>query len=147
VLKGFRDFIMRGNVVDLAVGVVIGASFATLVDGFADSFITPLINMIGGRDIGGSISLPGGTPEAPNLITYGAFIGQLIGFAITAGVVYFLVVLPMNRLAEMRKKGEVAEPSAPAEDIRLLTEIRDALVTGKAAPHQRAETQPESTTR
>lgn len=135
MLKGFRDFVLRGNVVDLAVGIVIGAAFATLVGSFSESFLTPIINMIGvgGDGIGGVIALPGEN----NYIKWGAFISAVIAFVMTAAVVYFLVVLPMNRLAEMRKRGEVEEPSAPSEEILLLTEIRDALLAGKGLPQPR----------
>jgi large conductance mechanosensitive channel len=129
VLKGFRDFISRGSVVDLAVGVVIGAAFTEVVKAFTGSFLTPLINLIGGTNIAGEIDLPG-----EGAITWGAFLSTVIGFLITAAVVYFIVVVPMNRLAEMRKRGEIKEPEAPSEEVRLLMEIRDALV----AQHQAA---------
>jgi len=126
VLKGFKDFIMRGNVVDLAVGVVIGAAFATVVTSFTDSFLKPLIGTIGGNDarLGLTVALPG----KDNIIDFGGFVSAFIGFIMTAAVVYFLVVLPMNSLAERRKKGEEPEPQAPSEEVKLLMEIRDALV-------------------
>ncbi len=123
MLKGFRDFISRGSVVDLAVGIVIGAAFTNVVNGFTESFLTPLINLIGGVKVKGEIKLGGG-----QVLTWGRFISVVIGFLITAAVVYFLVVIPMNKLAEMRKRGEVPEPEAPSEEIRLLQEIRDALI-------------------
>ncbi len=129
MFKGFREFISRGSVVDLAVGVVIGAAFTNVVNGFTQSFLTPLLNLIGGVQLGGRIKL-----NATQSITWGAFLSTIIGFMITAGVVYFLVVVPMNKLAQMRKRGEVAEPSAPSEEILLLQEIRDALVAqGRSA--------------
>ncbi|WP_020521369.1 large conductance mechanosensitive channel protein MscL [Catelliglobosispora koreensis] len=132
MLKGFKDFITRGNVVDLAVGVVIGAAFTTVVTGFTDSFLTPLINIVGvGSDgIGGVIPLPG----KDNYITYGAFLSKIVGFLITAAVVYFLVVLPLNKFFRKEEKSE-----APAEELLLLREIRDALVAqngGVPAPRQ-----------
>jgi large conductance mechanosensitive channel len=131
VLKGFKDFISRGSVVDLAVGVVIGAAFTGVVNQFTTSFLTPLISLIGGTNIGGKINLPG-----PNEITWGAFLSTVIGFVITASVVYFLVVVPMNRLAEMRKRGQISEPDAPSEEVRLLMEIRDALIAQRQAPEE-----------
>ncbi|GIH08776.1 large-conductance mechanosensitive channel [Rhizocola hellebori] len=134
MLKGFRDFISRGSVVDLAVGVVIGAAFTEVVKGFTTSFLTPLINLIGGANIAGEIDLPG-----EGAITWGAFLSTVIGFMITAAVVYFLVVVPMNRLAAMRKRGQVNEPEAPSEEIRLLMEIRDALVAQRKAPEEPAK--------
>jgi large conductance mechanosensitive channel len=129
MLKGFREFISRGSVVDLAVGVVIGAAFANVVNGFTTSFLTPVLGLIGGGpDLGGKIKL-----SSTQSITWGAFVSTVIGFLITAAVVYFLVVLPMNKLAEMRKRGEVPEPAAPSEEILLLQEIRDALVAQRRA--------------
>jgi large conductance mechanosensitive channel len=118
---------MRGNVVDLAVGVVIGAAFATLVTSFTDSFLKPLLAATGAKDghIGMSIPLPG--PEK-NALDFGGFLSAVVAFLMTAAVVYFLVVLPMNKLAERRKKGEEPEPQAPSEEVKLLMEIRDALV-------------------
>jgi large conductance mechanosensitive channel len=122
VLKGFKDFILRGNVVDLAVGIVIGAAFTGLVTQFTKSFLEPLIKLVGGGGV------KGGT-NAINGVTFdwGAFINAVITFALVAAVLYFLVVLPMNTLAERRKRGLEPEPAAPPEDIVLLTEIRDAL--------------------
>ena len=138
MLKGFRDFISRGSVVDLAVGVVIGAAFTGVVASFTNSFLTPLINMVGGTKIDGKIDLAG---EAD--ITWGAFLSTVIGFMITAAVVYFLVVVPINRLAEMRKRGEIEEPKAPSEEVRLLMEIRDLL----AAQQQASDDTPKETVR
>ena len=133
MLRGFKDFIMRGNVVDLAVGVVIGAAFATLVTSFTDAFLKPLLAATGPKDgrIGMSIPLPG---PANNALDFGLFISAIIGFIMTAAVVYFLVVLPMNKLAERRKKGEEPESQAPSEEVKLLMEIRDALVAQAGAP-------------
>jgi large conductance mechanosensitive channel len=125
-LEGFRDFIMRGNVIDLAVGIVIGAAFTTVVNVFTSSFITPLIRAIGGnpQQVGGTFRVNG------QIFDYAAFINGVISFMITAAVLYFFVVLPMNTLAERRKRGEVPPPQAPSEEVLLLTQIRDALVKG-----------------
>jgi large conductance mechanosensitive channel len=131
MLKGFKDFIMRGNVVDLAVGIVIGAAFTAVVTQFTKSFLEPLIKLIGG---GG---LAGGTFKVNNVVfDWAAFINIVITFALTAATVYFLVVFPMNRLAERRQRGEEPPPSAPSEEIKLLTDIRDALVAGARVPSQ-----------
>jgi large conductance mechanosensitive channel len=132
VLKGFRDFIMRGNVIELAVAVVIGTAFNNVVTTFTKSFIEPLIRLIsGGKQVSGQIPLAGkaGTPDAINM-DYGAFINAILGFLITAAVVYFIFVYPMNKLAERRKRGEEPESETPSDEVRLLTEIRDALVSG-----------------
>jgi large conductance mechanosensitive channel len=139
-LEGFRDFIMRGNVIDLAVGIVIGAAFSSVVNVFTGSFITPLIRAIGGNptQIGGRFSLNG------QIFDYAAFINSAISFMITAAILYFLVVLPMNALAERRKRGEVPPPAAPSEEVLLLTQIRDALVTN-GVPAPRAATEDSAT--
>lgn len=139
MLKGFRDFISRGSVVDLAVGVVIGAAFTTVVNSFTTSFLTPLINLIGGANIAGEIDLPG-----KGAITWGAFLSSVIGFVITASVVYFLVVVPMNRLAIMRKRGEIPPPAGPSEEVQLLREIRDALTAQRSAPEAEGDTPSEA---
>ncbi len=122
MLKGFRDFIMRGNVVDLAVGIVIGVAFTALVTSFTNSFLNPLIKAItGGGKVGGTFKINGA------VFDYGAFITALITFVLTAAALYFFVVLPMNKLAERRKRGLEPEPVAPSEEIVLLSEIRDEL--------------------
>jgi large conductance mechanosensitive channel len=144
MFKGFRDFITRGNVVDLAVGIVIGAAFTALVTQFTTSFLTPLIIAIGAgpnKDGGGMIHLPGTTPDGhPNGITYGAFISAIIAFLLTALVVYFLVVVPMNKYSEIRaRRQEPPPPTPPTEEITLLREIRDALLAGRTPSPRRAE--------
>lgn len=135
MLKGFRDFVLRGNVVDLGVGIVIGAAFTGLVNQFTTSFLEPLVKFFsGGRGItAGAIELREGV-----LIDWAGFVNAAFSFLLTAAVLYFLVVLPMNKLAERRRKGEAPPPEAPSEEVRLLTEIRDALLAGQAAgvPHQ-----------
>ncbi|MBY8871994.1 large conductance mechanosensitive channel protein MscL [Micromonospora sp. PLK6-60] len=134
MLKGFKDFIMRGNVVDLAVGIVIGAAFTGLVTQFTKSFLEPLIRALGGGEdqFSGSWEI-----TKDNYIDWAAFVNAIITFLLTAAVLYFLVVYPMNRLAERRRRGEEPPPAAPSEEVKLLTEIRDALVAaGQAAPGQ-----------
>ncbi|HWB35321.1 MAG TPA: large conductance mechanosensitive channel protein MscL [Rugosimonospora sp.] len=140
-IQGFKDFIMRGNVVDLAVGIVIGAAFTALVSSFTDSFLNPLIQLAGGsteNKSGANIHVRGVN------FTYGNFINAAITFLLTAAVLYFLVVFPMNKLAERRKRGEEPPPAAPSEEIRLLTDIRNALLAqmGKA-PAPRTDPDPD----
>jgi len=146
VLKGFKDFIMRGNVVDLAVGVVIGAAFATLVTSFTDAFLKPLLGTVGAKP--GRLGLTVALPGDGNVLDFGGFISAVVAFLMTAAVVYFLVVLPMNKLAERRKTGEEPEPQAPSEEVKLLMEIRDALVAQRgvqagAAPAPRSSEEAE----
>jgi large conductance mechanosensitive channel len=132
LLQGFKDFIMRGNVVDLAVGIVVGAAFATLVGSFTNAFINPLLKVVGGGGAGGGSFTIRGVK-----FPYSDFINGLFAFVITAAVLYFLVVTPMNLLAERRKKGIEPESQAPSEEVLLLTEIRDALTSG-AIPQRTA---------
>ncbi|MEU5943960.1 large conductance mechanosensitive channel protein MscL [Micromonospora sp. NPDC047465] len=138
MLKGFKDFIMRGNVVDLAVGVVIGAAFTAVVTQLTNSFLKPLIALITlvvTRREGG---LQGAAWKVRGVeFDWISFINAIITFALTAAALYFLVVYPMNRLAERRKRGEEPPPKAPSEEVKLLTEIRDALVAaGRTTPGQ-----------
>jgi large conductance mechanosensitive channel len=127
VLKGFKDFISRGNVIELAVAVVIGAAFSDVVKTFTDGFLQPLIKLTGGIGVDDKNQ---GLKVGSQFLAWPAFLNSVIGFLLTAATVYFLVVLPMNKLAERRKRGIEPEPSAPADDVRLLTEIRDLLASG-----------------
>jgi large conductance mechanosensitive channel len=130
MLKGFKDFILRGNVVDLAVGIVIGAAFTAVVTAFTGAFLKPIIQLVsGGEGVTAGAFRVRGVP-----FDWASFINACITFLITAAAIYFLVVLPLNRLAERRARGEEPPPAAPSEEVKLLTEIRDALVTGRAAP-------------
>ncbi len=123
VFQGFKDFISRGNAIELAVGVVIGAAFTTIVSALNTGLINPLVGMIFGRP---EIQWVLG-PWNGSTIDLGLIISAVIQFLLTAAAVYFLIVLPLNRLAERRKRGVEAEPARPSEDILLLQEIRDLL--------------------
>jgi large conductance mechanosensitive channel len=128
VIKGFKDFIMRGNIVDLAVAFVIGAAFAKMVSDFVGAIITPILNAFpGAKSNGWGFSLRGGELHDATLINISTILNSVIVFVITALVVYLLFVVPMNKLAERRKRGLEPEPEAPAEDILLLQQIRDLL--------------------
>jgi large conductance mechanosensitive channel len=133
MLKGFKDFIMRGNVVDLAVGIVIGAAFTGVVTQFTKSFLEPLVRIMSGGE--------GVTAGAFKIREVGfdwaAFINAVIAFVLTAAALYFFVVLPINKLAERRRRGEEPPPAAPSEEVKLLTEIRDALLAGRVPEQQR----------
>ncbi|MYS24405.1 large conductance mechanosensitive channel [Streptomyces sp. DvalAA-14] len=96
-MKGFRAFLLRGNVVDLAVGIVVGAAFTSLVNGFVKAFLTPIVGLVSGAS--GDYSAK--TFKASGVtFPYGLFIDAVISFVIVAAVIYFLVVLPMNRLQD-----------------------------------------------
>lgn len=132
MIKGFKDFIMRGNVIDLAVAVVIGAAFQKLVDTFVSAIITPILNALGGANSKGlGFTLVGGNDKT--FVDFSTIINSLIVFLLTALVVYFIFVVPMNKFKELQAKrgGEVeVEASAPTAEA-LLAEIRDELRAGR----------------
>ncbi len=122
ILNDFKAFILKGNVVDLAVGVVIGAAFGKVVESVVKDLITPLIGFIGGQPDFSAVK------AGPLLV--GNFLNATIAFLILAAVVFFLVVKPMNALMAMAKKKAEAAPAEPApiaDDVKLLMEIRDLL--------------------
>jgi large conductance mechanosensitive channel len=121
MIKGFKDFVLRGNIVDLAVAVVIGTAFTALVTAFTTSFLEPLIGLVAGGGVEG-----GELVVDQQHFTWGAFVNAVITFVITAAVVYFVVVVPMRKLLERRARGEEAGPAAPTQ-VELLVEIRDLL--------------------
>ena len=124
VFQGFKAFITRGNVVDLAVGIAIGAAFGAVVTALNKGLIGPLVAwVLRGEDLSKSLSWYWGK----TFFSVGLVLDALLTFVITAAAIYFLVVVPMNRMAERRKRGVEAEPTAPAEDVLLLQEIRDLL--------------------
>ena len=124
MLKGFRDFIMRGNVVDLAIAVVIGAAFGAVVTALVEDLITPLIAAIGWQHDFSALTFT----LHESTFKYGAFINAVIFFLITAAVIYFLVVAPYNAFEARRKRGQgPVDPPPPPDDVVLLTEIRDLL--------------------
>ncbi|AXK44834.1 large conductance mechanosensitive channel protein MscL [Brachybacterium saurashtrense] len=127
-MKGFKDFIMKGNVIDLAVGVVIGSAFTALITAFVDNLIQPVINVFGGSNVNG---LAFTITNESTTVDIGAILSAVIAFLITAAVVYFVFVLPITSARKMDRKRrglpEEEETAAP-EDVVLLTEIRDALL-------------------
>jgi large conductance mechanosensitive channel len=109
-MDGFKKFILRGNVVDLAVGVVIGAAFNSVVSSFVKSFFTPIMSIISGNGRLSSLYISLGGAK----ISYGDFINALISFLIVAAVIYFFVVLPMNKLQELSRSGKSIDPTTKA---------------------------------
>jgi len=129
VLKGFKDFILRGNVVDLAVAVVVGAAFTTIVTSFTAGIIEPLINAVTPpASPGFGVQLVEG--KANTYIDLAGVITALLNFLIVAAVVYFVIVLPLNTLKARRKRGEESGPAEPT-DVALLAEIRDLLAADR----------------
>lgn len=126
MIQGFKDFISRGNAIDLAVGVIVGAAFAKVVDALVGGFINPLLGALIGKpsfDHFLEFTLRGTT------VQIGLTITALVQFLLTAAAIYFAIVYPLNQLNARRqrqaKKAAAATP--PAADIQLLTEIRDLL--------------------
>lgn len=128
MIKGFRDFIVRGNVVELAVAVAVGTAFAALVEQFGNSFIKPLVALIGGGGVdGGTFTVDGQT------FNWGAFVNAVIFFLLTAAVIYVVVVVPLNAFEERRKRGQAPVDVPPTQE-ELLTEIRDLLRNQQRLP-------------
>ncbi len=119
MIKEFRDFLLRGNVVDLAVAVVIGAAFAALVNSLVSDILTPIIGAIIGKpDFSGlSFTIHG------SQFNYGNFLNALIAFISVAGAVFFFVIKPVNAVNRLRSASDEEAPS----ETELLTEIRDEL--------------------
>lgn len=127
MLKGFKEFIMRGNVIDLAVAVVVGGAFAKVVDGFVSNIVNPILARMGGGKVGGDgfgIQL-GETGNTKTFIDLGSIVNALIVFLLTAAVVYFIFVVPMNKWNERRNAGK--EPESTEDELTVLKEIRDQL--------------------
>ncbi|MQS12672.1 large conductance mechanosensitive channel protein MscL [Streptomyces kaniharaensis] len=118
MLKGFRDFMMRGNVVDMAVGVVIGAAFTGVVNGFVSAFLTPLVGVVVGA--AGDFSSYKAT-AAGVTFPYGQFLNVVIAFLMTAAVLYFCVVLPVAKATERYLPKKLTTPKRPCPEC--LTEI------------------------
>jgi large conductance mechanosensitive channel len=126
IAKGFREFVLRGNVIDLAVGFVIGLAFAALITNFNNSFIQPIIrSILGGGNQGGLVHLRG-----TNYLDFGSFLTALITFILTMLVLYLVFVVPMNKLRELRSPQ--AEEATETE-LELLRQIRDSL--NRPGPH------------
>ncbi|MCX5373202.1 large conductance mechanosensitive channel protein MscL [Streptomyces sp. NBC_00015] len=145
VWQGFKAFLMRGNVVDLAVAVVIGAAFTNIVNSVVKGIINPLIGAVGTKNLDSYNScLKGpctGTGDSATgvRILWGSVLGATLTFVITAAVVYFLMVLPMSKyLAKMearRKAKEGTQEIVELTELEVLKEIRDALVAQRGSGH------------
>jgi large conductance mechanosensitive channel len=119
VLKGFREFLLRGNIIELAVAFVIGVAFAAVVTSFVDNLIMPIVGKLGGEPDFSSIDIAD--------IPVGAFINDVVAFLIIAAAVYFLVVVPYSRIVALRQEDESEAAEHAEETVVLLREIRDAL--------------------
>ncbi|MCJ0891868.1 large conductance mechanosensitive channel protein MscL [Rhodococcus sp. ARC_M5] len=127
MIKGFKDFLLRGNVVDLAVAVVVGAAFTAIVTAFTTNIINPLVAALGGsNEYGFGFNI---TSSPESFVNIGAVITAIINFVIIAAVVYFVLILPVNTA----KKRFVSQPEKELSDVDVLVQIRDILAGGTAA--------------
>lgn len=138
VLQGFKDFLMRGNVIELAVAVVVGAAFTSIVNAVVKGVINPIVGAFGSQNLDNyqtclstcSVDKKTGLYVDGIYVLWGSVLSAALTFLITAGVVYFLMILPMNKWKarqDAKKSADDAAAPAPTE-IELLTEIRDALI-------------------
>lgn len=128
-MKGFKQFLMRGNVVDLAVAVVVGTAFTAVVTSLVQNIFTPLIAAIFGKPDFSALTFK----INDSVFRYGAFINSVIAFLSVATVIYFVVVLPLKTISERRASGQVPAEEEPVltDEARLLIEIRDLLAEGR----------------
>jgi large conductance mechanosensitive channel len=119
MLKGFRDFVLRGNVIDLAVAVIIGAAFGAVVKSLVEDIITPLIGAIFGQPDFSAIVL--------GPLKIGSFLNALVGFLLVAIAVYFFIIVPLKAATARVKKPEETPAPALTDEAKLLMEIRDLL--------------------
>jgi large conductance mechanosensitive channel len=132
MLKGFKEFIMRGNVIDLAVAVVIGAAFTGIVNALVTGIFNPALGaLFNAKDLNGALkvgipTVSGGTAE----LAFGALIAAAIQFILVAAAVYFALVMPINylkRRAEEKRNAGASDAEVPPDELQLLAEIRDLL--------------------
>jgi large conductance mechanosensitive channel len=128
MIKGFRDFILRGNVIDLAVAVVVGAAFTALVGAVTSNLIQPVLNAFGGVDTG-SIGFYINPSKPDSYVNISAMLGAVITFLITALVVYFVFVAPMKKMLDIASRRKQPVQADPTE-VDLLVQIRDLLRDG-----------------
>ncbi|MGR0220921.1 large conductance mechanosensitive channel protein MscL [Agromyces sp. ZXT2-6] len=146
MLKGFKEFILRGNVIDLAVAVVIGAAFTAVVNSIVENVFNPLIGAIFRADsLDNALVLTIPLPGDDASVRFGAVLGAMLTFLIVASVVYFVFVMPMNLLkerADARRQAGEAKPEDPETELTVLAEIRDLLAaergtgSGGASAHR-----------
>lgn len=137
MFEGFKKFIMRGNVMELAVAVIIGGAFTAIVTAFTSGIVEPLLAAVGGSpEFGLGFHLREGNDAT--FVDIGAVLTAAVNFLIIAAVIYFIMIMPMNKLAEMNARRKGIEPEeAAATETELLAEIRDLLVEqrgGEAEP-------------
>ncbi|RYD35538.1 MAG: large conductance mechanosensitive channel protein MscL [Verrucomicrobiaceae bacterium] len=143
MLKEFKSFILKGDVVSLSTGIIIGAAFTSIVTAFTKGIVEPLLALAGGGPsprltihitdkVTDVKTIVNGQEQMvrtlkPIELDIGSVIGSFIQFLITAAVIFFVIVKPYNLLMSRLKKSEPAAPAGPSEEVKLLTEIRDSL--------------------
>ncbi|MFC7451205.1 large-conductance mechanosensitive channel protein MscL [Rhodococcus daqingensis] len=126
MLKGFKEFLLRGNVLDLAVAVVVGAAFTAIVTSFTENIVNPLVASLGGsNEMGFGFQI---TDSPETFVNLGAVLSSVINFVLIASVVYFVLIVPFNSV----KERFMTEQEKEATDIELLTEIRNLLADANA---------------
>jgi large conductance mechanosensitive channel len=123
MLKGFKDFISRGNVIDLAVGVIMGGAFGAIVASLVSDVITPIVGMVFGKPDFSSIAL--------GSIRVGNFLNAVIGFLLVSIGVYLFIIVPINKLKKLQAAAPPPAPG-PTPEVKLLTEIRDLLAKNRS---------------
>jgi large conductance mechanosensitive channel len=127
MLSGFKKFLMRGNIVDLAIAVVIGGAFGAVVNALVKDIVTPIVAAIVGKPDFGALTFT----IHKSKFFYGDLLNNAITFVSVAAAIYFIIVVPMERLAQLRKRGEAPleaeDTPAPTDEAKLLMEIRDLL--------------------
>jgi large conductance mechanosensitive channel len=125
MLKGFKAFLTRGNVIDLAVAFVMGAAFTAVVQALVKDLLTPFIAALVGKPNFGNLSFE----IHHSTFNYGDFLNSLVSFLLVGSAIYFFIVLPLNKLAERRRRhlGLPPEPEAKPTEVEVLTQIRDLL--------------------
>ncbi len=131
MLKGFKEFIARGNVIELAVGVIIGNAFKDIVDALVDGHHQPAIGALFGKPDFTEVLHPPLNGDSRN--RFGALLTAVINFLLIAFAIYFFIVVPMNALRQDAQETEDAAPKEISDEVQLLTEIRDALAKGDRA--------------
>lgn len=131
MLQDFKRFLLRGNVIDLAVAVVIGAAFGAVVTSLVDNLLTPLLGLFGERDFSEYVITLKESDAGNVELRWGAFVTAVLNFVLVAAAIFFVVVKPMQAVMARRARGDAPadDTPAPSDEAVLLTEIRDLLKT------------------
>jgi large conductance mechanosensitive channel len=142
-LSGFKQFLMRGNIVDLAVAVVIGTAFTAVVTSLVSNLLTPLIAAIGGKPDFAQLTFT----VHNSTFKYGQFLNSLVSFFMVAVAIYFIVVLPIAKVNELRRRGQADAEEQPAvsDEVKVLTEIRELLADGQRRVTRERDEEPRVT--